>query len=156
MVARIVQNGLCLCDNGRKHRARGMAPRSHLPPISATIQLHDDRISPHILQRTPQILTDLMGQTHCPATRQHRTHRKVKAGRKMATQGDAAALMQDMPACAGHHSGMLSCFFHGIGAFLLRNDAKARLTRLRVERGCITSSMNPRSAATKGLANRSS
>jgi hypothetical protein len=53
-------------------------------------------------------------------------------------------------------SGMLSCFFHGICRFLLRNEAKARLTRIRVLCGWITSSMKPRSAATKGLAKRSS
>jgi hypothetical protein len=40
---------------------------------------------------------------------------------------------------------------------LLRKLAKARqATRRRVERGWITSSMKPRSAATKGLAKRSS
>ena len=36
------------------------------------------------------------------------------------------------------------------------DEAKARATRRRVECGMITSSMNPRSAATKGFAKRSS
>ena len=56
----------------------------------------------------------------------------------------------------GRHSGMLSCFFQGLDSCLLRSEAKARATRLRVEWGWITSSMKPFSAATKGLAKRSS
>jgi hypothetical protein len=51
---------------------------------------------------------------------------------------------------------MLSCFFHGLLSRLLRRLAKARVTRRRVESGMITSSMNPFSAATNGLAIRSS
>jgi hypothetical protein len=55
------------------------------------------------------------------------------------------------------HSGMLSCFFHGIFGFLLRRHRKGPAhPHPRAERGMITSSMNPRSAATNGLANRSS
>jgi hypothetical protein len=54
------------------------------------------------------------------------------------------------------HSGMLSCFFQGFASFLPRRAAKARATRRRVECGMITSSMKPFSAATKGLAKRSS
>ena len=50
------------------------------------------------------------------------------------------------------YSGMLSCFFHGICLRLVLSCAKARQTRLRVERGWITSSMNPSSAALYGLA----
>ncbi|OIQ64913.1 hypothetical protein GALL_535330 [mine drainage metagenome] len=54
------------------------------------------------------------------------------------------------------YNGMLSCFFQGLLSFLPRSDAKARATRRRVECGMITSSMNPFSAATNGLAKRSS
>ncbi len=54
------------------------------------------------------------------------------------------------------YSGILSCFFHGFVSFFVRSDAKARATRFRVECGVITSSMKPFSAATKGLAKRSS
>ena len=66
-----------------------------------------------------------------------------------------------LPAKAGSrairpYSGMLSCFFHGLLNFFPRSDANARQTRRRVFRGIMTSSMNPFSAATKGLANRSS
>src|SRR5690606_28080331 len=56
----------------------------------------------------------------------------------------------------GPQSGILSCFFHGLESFFVLSEAKARATRLRVEWGMITSSMKPFSAATKGLAKRSS
>src|SRR5208282_5561862 len=52
-----------------------------------------------------------------------------------------------------NHSGMLSCFFHGFSSRLVRSMASARHNRLRVECGMMTSSMNPRDPATKGLAN---
>ena len=51
---------------------------------------------------------------------------------------------------------MLSCFFLGFSTFLLRSVASAAATRLRVLCGMITSSMKPFSAATNGLAKRSS
>src|SRR5690606_22298986 len=54
------------------------------------------------------------------------------------------------------HSGMLSCFLVGTLARFLRSVSKARMTRRRVLCGRITSSMKPRSAATKGLAKRAS
>ncbi|MOA61907.1 hypothetical protein D3C78_1871700 [compost metagenome] len=51
---------------------------------------------------------------------------------------------------------MVSCFFQRVSTFLPRSEAKARAMRRREECGMITSSMKPRSAATKGLAKRSS
>src|SRR5690606_8942148 len=54
------------------------------------------------------------------------------------------------------HSGMFPCFFLGMAARLPRSVSKARMTRRRVPCGMITSSMKPRSAATKGLAKRAS
>ena len=60
------------------------------------------------------------------------------------------------PAIPHAQSGMLSCFFQGLLSFLFLRLAKARATRRRVEWGMITSSMKPRSAATKGLAKRAS
>jgi hypothetical protein len=67
---------------------------------------------------------------------------------------EAGAPPGDCPDAA--HSGMLSCFFHGLLSRFWRSDANARATRRRVECGMITSSTKPRSAATKGLAKRSS
>ena len=68
----------------------------------------------------------------------------------------SGALASPRSHAARAHSGMLSCFFHGLLSRLCRSDAKARATRRRVECGMITSSMKPRSAATKGLAKRAS
>src|SRR5690606_33598301 len=48
------------------------------------------------------------------------------------------------------HSGMFPCFFVGPCTVLWRSVSKARATLLRVLWGMITSSMKPRSAATKG------
>src|SRR6218665_3293053 len=54
------------------------------------------------------------------------------------------------------HSGILSCFFFGMASALCRRVEKARMTRRLVPWGMMTSSMKPRSAATKGLAKRAS
>src|SRR5215217_5315365 len=53
-------------------------------------------------------------------------------------------------------SGIVSCFFQWVVTCLFLSEAKARAMRRREECGMITSSMKPRSAATKGLAKRSS
>src|SRR4051794_5238820 len=49
------------------------------------------------------------------------------------------------------HNGMLSCFLAGIDCCLLRRVSNERATRRLVSWGMMTSSMKPRSAATKGL-----
>ena len=51
------------------------------------------------------------------------------------------------------YSGRLPCFFAGMWSFFDRSMFKARIIRGRVSRGSITSSMNPREAATYGVAN---
>ena len=54
------------------------------------------------------------------------------------------------------YSGILSCFFSGFDNFLFLRLANALAILRRVFLGIMTSSMNPFSAATKGLANLSS
>jgi len=54
------------------------------------------------------------------------------------------------------HSGMFPCFFSGTLCFLFLSVLNARATRRLVPCGMMTSSMKPRSAATKGLAKRAS
>ena len=54
-----------------------------------------------------------------------------------------------------NHKGMFPCFLRGIVSTLFSSIRSARITRGRVSRGSITSSMNPRSAAMNGFANRS-
>jgi hypothetical protein len=53
------------------------------------------------------------------------------------------------------YKGMLPCFFLGELSTLFLSIRKARMILGRVSCGSITSSMNPRSAATNGFANRS-
>jgi len=48
---------------------------------------------------------------------------------------------------------MLPCFFGGFRSRLVSSAASAEISLRRVIRGGITSSMNPRAAATYGLAN---
>ena len=125
---------------------------------------HGRRQTAHLAHRAPHILPDLPGQ-------KRPKHQMIGGGRQRATQPSASqrnarpaatSAMQCAGAVVGGHetpmahSGILSCFFHGFWRLLPLSAAKARTTRRRVEWGMITSSINPFSAATKGLANRSS
>ena len=59
------------------------------------------------------------------------------AASDLATIGDQDFLEHGIAA----HKGMLSCFFGGFASFLSRSMASERITRRRVERGWITSSI---------------
>lgn len=60
-----------------------------------------------------------------------------------------------LPARFTGYSGMFPCFLRGMVSTLFANIRSARITFGRVSRGSITSSINPRSAATNGFAKRS-
>src|SRR5688500_8842705 len=81
----------------------------------------------------------------------HRLESHV-AARANDAHGNLSAV-RDEHVAHGRHRGMLPCFLGGLRSRLVSNAASAALTLARVSRGWMTSSMNPRSAATYGLAN---
>src|SRR6185312_9817390 len=78
-------------------------------------------------------------------------------GARRRREGALPEIATHLPVAVVHggqpHSGMLSCFFNGLASRLLRSMASARISRRRVLRGMMTSSREPRLAATNGLAN---
>ena len=108
--------------------------------------------TPQILQNAPHILTDLQGNLRRDINGSVvSTQRSKRAGKRRAMMYYRLCRWSS----TSFYSGMLSCFFHGFCAFLLRKDAR-HVPPLRVEQGWITSSTKPRSAATNGFAKRSS
>src|SRR5437667_4645635 len=89
-----------------------------------------------------------------PVISHHHIYILVRDARKSyCRRRESVEPIHDRIAVLEHHSGMLSCFFGGFDSCLPRNMASARHSRRRVPRGKITSSIKPRLAATKGLAN---
>ncbi len=79
---------------------------------------------------------------------------KHAGGFSNETSERGLAIRRRMPSCPTY-SGMFPCFLRGMVSTLFANIRSARITFGRVSRGSITSSINPRSAATNGLAKRS-